>query len=129
MLCIASSLAQSGPEEVAQTFYDGYMKIVVANGDRDAYVMGSDLLTAGFKSAYEKMMKIGFESDPVICAQDYPDNGFAASPAQVDGERATVTMTSRGDDLKHSFDVRLKRIDGAWLISDTNDLKADEEDS
>lgn len=119
----------SGPREVAQTFYDGYMKVVAANGDRDAYVRGSDLVTKGFKAAYEQMMKIGFESDPVICGQMYPDDGFAASPAQVDGDRATVTMTSRGDPMKHSFDVRLKNVDGSWLISDTNDLKADVEDS
>lgn len=130
VLCIPVLHADdSGPTEVAQAFYDGYMKVIAANGDRHAYVMGSDLLTAGFKSAYEQMMKIGFESDPVICGQEYPDNGFAAGPAQIDGDRATVTMTSRGDPLKHTFDVRLKNVDGSWLISDTNDLKADVEDS
>lgn len=119
----------SGPREVAQTFYDGYMKVVAANGDRDAYVLDSNLLTKGFKAAYEQMMKIGFESDPVICGQMYPDDGFAAGSPQIDGDRATVPMTSRGDPIKHSFDVRLKNVDGSWLISDTNDLKADVEDS
>lgn len=130
LLPAAAVLAQDdGPQEVAQRFYDGYMKVLLGGGKTEDYVLNSKSVTKGFLKAYTAMIKDGFESDPVICAQDYPDNGFVASPAEIDGDRATVVMKSRGDDFPHSFNVRLKNVDGEWLVSDTNDLKADEEDS
>jgi hypothetical protein len=74
------------------------------------------------------MIKDGMDSDPLICGQDYPDDGFTASAAKFKNGKAYVTMKSRGDTLKHSFKVTLRKIDGQWLISDTDDLKAAEED-
>lgn len=121
----AARAADEGPKEVAQEFYDGYMKVLLAKGDTNAYVLDSPMVTDSFRAAYRKMIDMGFESDPIICGQDYPDQGFTASDPSVDGDKAEVTMTSRGDDLVHSFTVTLKQRDGAWLISDTNDLKVD----
>jgi hypothetical protein len=37
-------------------------------------------------------------------------------------------MKSRDDEFKHSFKVTLRLVDGQWLISDTNDLKAEADD-
>ena len=34
MVVVASTFADDGPAAVAQTFYDGYMKVVKADGDR-----------------------------------------------------------------------------------------------
>ena len=120
--------AEASPTIAAQTFYDGYMKVLRANGDPEKYVLGSELLTGGFKKAYAKLVKEGLESDPIICGQDYPDEGYTASPAKLKKGKAIVTMKSRSPAMNVSFKVTLREIDGAWRISDTNDLKADAED-
>ena len=124
----AAAAEEATPAQVAQEFYDGYMKVLIANGNTQKYVISSEALTQSFKKAYAKLVKKGMDSDPIICAQDYPDGGFAASATEFKKGKAYVTMKSRGDTLKHSFKVTLRNVDGAWLISDTNDLKADASD-
>ncbi|MGH8045667.1 MAG: DUF3828 domain-containing protein [Chthoniobacterales bacterium] len=119
----------SSPKAAAQTFYDAYMKVLLAKGDTQKFVLSSDAVTKGFLKAYKALIADGMDSDPVICGQDYPDEGFSASKAKIEDDgKATVTMKSRGDQLKHSFKVTLRKVDGRWLISDTNDLKADADD-
>jgi hypothetical protein len=120
--------ADDSPTEAAQTFYDAYMKVLLANGDTQQFVLESKAVTKGFLKAYKALVADGMDSDPIICGQDYPDEGFAASPATIDGDKATVTMKSRGDTLQHSFKVSLKNVERRWLVSDTNDLKADAAD-
>jgi hypothetical protein len=124
----AIAAEESAPATVAQTFYDAYMKVLLANGDTQKFVLASKTLTSGFKKAYRQMIKDGMSSDPIICGQDFPDEGFKATVEEIDGDKAKVKMKSRGDTLKHSFDVSLKKVEGEWLISDTNDLKADAKD-
>jgi len=119
---------ENTPAGAAQKFYDAYMKVLLANGDTQKFVLSSKSVTKGFLKAYKAMIKDGMDSDPMICGQDYPGDGFAASAAKFKNGKAYVTMKSRGDTLKHSFKVTLRQIDGQWLISDTDDLKADEED-
>lgn len=114
-----------GPAEAAQAFYDAYMKVLLANGDTQEFVLNSKSVTPGFKKAFAQLIKDGMDSDPIICGQDYPGDGFTASAAKIHDGKATVTMKSRGDTLKHSFEVTLRRVDDHWLLSDTNDLKAD----
>jgi len=116
------------PAAVAQQFYDGYMKVLLANGDPSEFVLTSKAVTGPFRDAYKKLLEDGMDSDPIFCGQDYPDGGFIASEASIAGGKARVTMKSRGDALKHSFEVTLKQEDGVWRISDTNDLKADAND-
>ena len=125
---VAAEAESASPQAVAQGFYDGYMKVLLANGDTQKFVLASKVLTKGFKKAYRQLIKDGMDSDPIICGQDYPDEGFKAGVEEIDAGKAKVTMKSRGDTLKHSFDVTLKNVDGVWLISDTNDLKADARD-
>ncbi len=129
LLCGAPALAAEkpslSPSEVAQSFYDSYMEVLRANGDTNTFVLGSKAFTRSFKKAYRKLIADGMESDPIICAQDFPSEGYAASPAKIDGGKAVVTMKSRSRDMPVSFQVTLREIDGRWLISDTNDLKAD----
>ena len=118
----------TGPAQAAQKFYDAYMQVLRAGGDTQKFVLASRAVTQGFLKAYRKLIADGMDSDPVICGQDDPDKGFEASPADIEGEKAFVTMKSRGDEFTHSFKVTLRRVDGTWLISDTNDLKADADD-
>lgn len=119
---------QGSPREVAQDFYNAYLKVLLAHGDPEKFVLSSDALTDAFKQAYRKMVKEGMESDPIICGQDYPDEGFNASPAKIQDGKARVTMKSRSQAMKVSFPITLRKVDGAWRISDTNDLKADAAD-
>ncbi len=124
----ADAAVESGPTEAAQIFYDAYMKLLTGNGDARHFILASKNVTPAFKKAYARLVKNGMDSDPIICGQDFPDAGFAASDAEIHGGKATVTMKSRGDTLKHSFRVTLRLVNGRWLISDTNDLKADADD-
>lgn len=126
---LASDL--SGPREVAQRFYDIYVHALVAqmnhptNTASQRAVANSDDLTPAFKKAYAKMMKQEYvDADPVICAQDYPDAGFKSGEAKITGEKASVVLSSRDPNFKHSFTVYLVKTDaGRWLIAGTNDLK------
>lgn len=118
----------ASPQKVAQDFYDAYVKVLASNGDTQKFVLSSAEVTRGFKKAFRKLMKLGMESDPVICGQDFPGEGYAASPAQMRDGKAVVTMTSRSKDMPVSFPVTLRNVGGRWLISDTNELKADVDD-
>jgi hypothetical protein len=62
-------------------------------------------------------------SDPIICAQDYPDAGFAAKDPTINGNTATVTLASKDPSFQHSFKVFLKSGDKGWQIDGTTDLK------
>jgi hypothetical protein len=131
LFSMASALAASEPPpptQAAQEFYDAYMKVLLAHGDTQKFVLSSDAVTKGFLKAYKALIADGMDSDPIICGQDYPDEGFQASKAEMKNGKARVTMKSRGDTLKHSFKVTLKKVDGRWLLSDTNDLKAEADD-
>ncbi|HYF38011.1 MAG TPA: hypothetical protein VD994_22100 [Prosthecobacter sp.] len=125
----AVGAAQSAPEAspamaAAQAFYDGYMKTLTANGDAQAYVLKSKRVSEAFKRAYQTFMQDA-GSDPILCAQDYPDAGFTAFRGQVKGDEATVEMKSRDPQFEHRFNVTLKRSGaGEWLIDGTQDLPA-----
>jgi hypothetical protein len=112
-----------GPQEVAQNFYDAYMKTLRSSGDAAAAVAESDALTRSFKKTYAKMAEEGLDSDPVICAQDYPDAGFEAGAAKITGTKARVVMSSRDPGFKHTFTVFLVKSEDRWLIAGTNELK------
>jgi len=119
---------ESSPAQAAQNFYDAYMKVLLSNGDTQKFVLSSKAVTKGFLKAYKALIADGMDSDPIICGQDYPDQGFKAAKTEMANGKAYVTMKSRGDQLQHSFKVTLRQVDGKWLISDTNDLKADADD-
>jgi hypothetical protein len=112
-----------GPQEVAQNFYDGYIKTLRASGDAAAAIADSGALTRNFKKTYAKMAEDGLDSDPVICAQDYPDAGFEASAAKISGTKAKVVMASRDASFKHTFTVFLVKSDDRWVIAGTSELK------
>lgn len=112
---------EAQPKAVAQSFYDGYMKILLSNGDSIKYVTGSKLVTSQFKAVFKKTMDRP-EADPIICGQDYPDGGFNAATQAIDGDTATVQMKSRDAAFDHKFNVQLRKVKGAWQICGTDDL-------
>ena len=114
--------AEAAPAHVAQTFYDGCVKVLNAKGDERHYVLKSDHLTPALKKAYTAAMKEP-EADPIIQAQDFPKAGFKASAPTIKAGTATVTMTSRDAAFKHSFKVTLVKSAESWLISGIGDLK------
>ena len=118
----AVAAAEEDPARVAQVFYDGYIKLLNANGDGGRSVMKSDQFTPGFKKAYKAYMKDA-DSDPIVQGQDYPKSGFKASAAKVNGASATVTMASRDPSFKYSIKVTLVKNGEHWLISGIGDLQ------
>lgn len=123
VLCHHVALAaDEGARQIAQTFYDGYMKVLKTNGDTRRYVAKSEHLTPAFKKAYTAFMKEP-DHDPIIQGQDYPDAGFEASKATLDNGLATVTMGSRDAAFAHSFKVTVVKHKEGWLISAIGDLK------
>jgi hypothetical protein len=124
LLCNCAFAGEApGPQEVAQNFYDAYMKTLRSSGDVAAAIADSDALTRSFKKTYAKMAEDGLDSDPVICAQDYPDAGFEAGAAKITGSKAKVVLSSRDPDFKHTFTVFLVKSDDHWLIAGTSELK------
>lgn len=112
------------PAHVAQTFYDGYLKVLNTNGDARRYVLKSDHLTPSLKKAYTAAMKDP-DHDPIIQAQDFPKAGFQASASTLKANTATVTLTSRDASFAHSFKATLVKNAAIWLISGIGDLKGE----
>ena len=127
LLCTFASFAFGGAEEdvtnAAQTFYDGYMKVLNGNKDQKKWVLNSEGVTPAFKKAYTAYMEDA-GADPIICGQDYPDAGFNASADSVKGDRATVRLSSRDPSFAHTFTAAFVLKGGKWLLAGTDDIKA-----
>lgn len=117
------AFAQDDAKSTAQSFYDGYMKVLSSNGDTKAYVLKAASLTDGFKTAYKKFMKEA-DFDPIINAQDYPDAGFVALKAKADGDNASLVMKSRDPSFNLTIELGLVKEDGSWKINRIGDVKA-----
>ena len=110
----ASAKDPATPAQVAQKFYDGYLKQNLAAD----YVTKSKLVHPKFKKAYEKYMNGQPEFDPVIAGQDTPEGGFVASDEKFGGDTATVVMRSRTRKPKHDITIHfILEGDDQWLIS------------
>jgi acyl-coenzyme A synthetase/AMP-(fatty) acid ligase len=119
---------EDAPNAVAQTFYDGYVKVLNAQGDERRYVLKSEQLTPALKEAYKAYVsRKDPDADPIIQAQDFPKEGFKAYTAIIKAKSpktATVTMTSRDPTFEHTFKVTLTKNEKGWLISGIGTLKA-----
>ncbi len=132
LLASTAPLAIAAPDEsptaVAQTFYDGYLKVLNAEGDERRYVLQSPHLTPALKKAYQAhLARKDPDADPILQAQDYPKEGFKAYTAIIkpkSPKTATVTMTSRDPEFVHSFKVTLAKGEKGWLISTISNFKA-----
>jgi hypothetical protein len=118
--CGAGSHKPLDARETAQAFYDLYLQVAeqrnpLANGlYRDLpflapeFVQQVDEILAGFERG-------GY--DPFLCAQDVPSEVLAQA-ATVDGDTATVTMSTSFEG--HGFTVDLRAVDGQWLVAGVN---------
>jgi len=123
LFCVLSSSAFAAePLEVAQIFYDGYLRTINEFRSGEKYVRGSAYLTPEFKKSYAERRNKS-EGDPIICGQDFPSAGFEATNLRLSGGNATITMKSRDPSFPHSFAITLIRRQGEWLISGTEDLQ------
>ena len=119
----ALAAEQDAPARVAQAFCDGYLKVLNAHGNAQRFVQKSESLTPALKKAYTAFMKDP-DHDPIIQAQDFPEEGFKASAATIKGDTAKVTMTSRDASDTHQFPVTLVKTADGWFISAIGSLRA-----
>ena len=126
-ICILTSTLIAGPEEdvskSAQSFYSAYLKVLVGSQDTKSWILKSDKVTSSFKKAYATYMKDP-GSDPIICAQDYPDAGFKVSAAKINGNNATVTLMSKDPAFAHTFRAAFIQKEAKWLLTGTDEIKA-----
>lgn len=103
----------SAPEQVVQQFYDWYVSYQ-GNPLVDKAYQGNELLSPAFIAHLDDFTRNGqWRVDPVLCAQDVP-NEVTAHPAQVSGERASVEVTTSF--TGHRLTVELAKARGAWTI-------------
>lgn len=125
VLCFACISAFAGPEgdvtKAAQGFYDGYMKVLNANQDPKKWILKSDKVASGFKKSYASFMKEP-DSDPIVCGQDFPKAGFKAATDSIQGNTATVTLSSKDPAFRMTFKATFSLKDGKWLLAGTKDL-------
>ena len=103
----------SAPEQVVQEFYDWYVSYQ-GNPLVDKAYQTNELLSPAYLAHLDDFTQGGeWRVDPVLCAQDVP-NEVTALPAVVAGNGATVEVNTSF--TGHMFTVELANIDGNWLI-------------
>ena len=109
---------------VANSFYDGYVKVVMSNGDRKAYVQASPFVTPAFKNAYEEFLKKGGSQDPIVCGRDVSKSGLSWVSSGTAGRDIVVTRfrVIGEDKALKPLEVFVKFSSGQWRIDGTDDL-------
>lgn len=111
--------------EAASRFMNDYVKFVEASSgkktteNRSQWVKRSTIVTDNFKAAYKKLLNAaskeegGLSADPILAAQDYPDQGYEV--LSCDEKSGYVTLQGVG---APGFNVVVKVIQakGGWLI-------------
>jgi hypothetical protein len=128
----AASLAQGSPQVVVEGFYrwhTGYPGNALADG---AY-RSSEYLTEGFIQRVDALIASFEDSkggyDPFLCAQDVPGT-LTIGKVDVTGEMASVELNeiwnpgTEHEMVSHAL-VKLRQIDGTWLIDDVWCLEPD----
>lgn len=102
----------SAPEVVVQDFYEWYLSYQ-GNPLVDQAYQGTRFLTADFVASLDEFVEQGMQYDPVLCAQDKPQE---ITPGEVDisGNEATLPVTTSFEG--HEFEVKLSLVDGDWKI-------------
>lgn len=103
------------PEQVVQQFYDWYVSYR-GNPLVDKAYQGHESLSPAFVAHLDDFTRSGeWRVDPVLCAQDVP-NEVTAHPARVSGDRASVEVTTSF--TGHRFTVELVKAGRAWAIDE-----------
>ncbi len=120
--------ADCSPEsEVANRFmndYKNYMDNVIANKTEEStseWLKKNANVSENFKKSYEKLVakaikndpELGLDFDPILDAQDYPDQGFEI--LSCDEKAKLVTLKGKGWEDFHVV-VKVKRVESNWLI-------------
>jgi hypothetical protein len=107
--------------EVALKVINDYVASCNEMKDADEWVRNNEWLTEDFKKEYHKIMQeareadpeLGLGFDPIFNAQDYPEKGFQMISLQKSNDSM---VTLKGIDMDISVKVRLKEINGKWLV-------------
>lgn len=117
---------QSKPDfAVALNFINSYIKFMISKDKRrpscDNWIKTNILLTPSFKAKYKAMVdeaqkenpEMGLDFDPIIDAQDFPEEGFVIKNS--DPNQGYVTV--RGKKWK-DFEATMKvvQLNGRWLV-------------
>ncbi|WP_343632968.1 hypothetical protein [Fluviicola sp.] len=117
--------------KIALEVLNDYVASCNALEDPEKWVSTNPLLTADFKSAYQKMIKdareedpeLGLGFDPIFNAQDYPDKGFTIASGKSSDDSVVVL---EGIDMKMTVKVRLKAVNGKWLVDGAGVIRMDD---
>lgn len=110
--------------DTALKFINGYVencKKLNDNVDMVEWVNSNDLTTAGFKAelqrmvdeAYEAEPETGLDFDPILDAQDNPDEGFELESF----DETTNYLTVKGKDWPEFIvTMKIRDVGGNWLV-------------
>ena len=107
-----SNLPAQPAGRIVQGFYDDYLGYPGNPLVSRAYQQ-SRFLAQDFVEELDALLDKGIMYDPVLCAQDRPDN-ITAQPATVDGQTATVEV---GTSFGTTIQVELGVFDKEWKIT------------
>ena len=139
-LCLMSpTIAQSEDEQkmasgVAVKFINAYVAAIPGfdSGHESAikWVSKRKDVTDRFKTALAKLYRdalkadpeMGYGSDAVLSAQDFPDS-FRLKSVKVDPKKGTAMVVLAGE-APMEMDLRMKVVnqDGSWLVDGSGDL-------
>lgn len=100
------------PEEVVRSFYNDYLSYE-GNPLVDKTYQDNNMLSDSFIAFLDDFTANEMMYDPVICAQDRPEN-IIADKALITADQASVSVTSSFEG--HRFDVKLRQDQGTWKI-------------
>jgi hypothetical protein len=127
----------SEPQQVVLNYYEAYIARLnydVKKGDENVKPVPDRRLDPAFVTrhyidSYNRLMaedqkttppgEIGFlDHDPILCAQDYPDNLAHASLVLVKdtGTEAVVKTNLSGQKSERPFTVKLKKLPEGWRL-------------
>jgi hypothetical protein len=122
---VAAAPPQMPDTSVALAFINSYVQYVLSESkpkpSTTTWIQNNTLLTASFKQQYQSIVKeatkndpeIGLDADPILDAQDLPQEGFVMKRL----DPATGYLTVRGKDWT-DFELTLKLVqqNGQWLV-------------
>jgi hypothetical protein len=94
---------------------------VTSSADRDEWVKSSDMVTESFKVEYQRIIdeakakdpELGLGFDPILNAQDYPDQGFELESL---GDEDNYIFLKGKDVEQFKVIVKVVKKDDKWLV-------------
>jgi hypothetical protein len=113
--------------QVALEVMNDYIENCNARKDSGKWVENQKLLTEDYKKDYKKMMREAWEDDPemglgfdpILDAQDYPDEGFKISSKKSSDDSIIILEGKDGEIVN----VRLVDVNGKWFVDGTGVIR------